>query len=388
MKYISKCSFLILFVLTLLTLCIPALLHASVIKDEDIGWDSGAENLDMQMPVDEFEIMEKDIPRYIWLTGKYLEAGKFQKVVTICEKIFKIDENHIEAHANLAAAYKGLGDDEKFNYETELTRKLAPKSAALYVPLAKVFLSFKDYANAENTYNEGLKTALDKAELQMGLADLYINWGKLNEAGKQYNKALLNKELKQKYFLRANIALCRIGLQQKEYDQVIKRAGMIIDLYPPIPQGYLFSGSALLGKGKTEQAIKVYEKLMKVNPDSPVSYNELALIYIDKFIDYEKAVNYARESVKKFPEDAKSFDVLGWVYYNNKMYFDAVNQFKAAARLAQGNPVYFYHLGLAQQESGEKLKARESYEKALEMIKPTDSKEFASELIKRIDSCR
>ncbi len=98
----------------MLTLCIPAFLHASVINDEDISWDSGAENLDVQMPVDEFEIMEKDIPRYIWLAGKYLEVGKFQKVVTICEKIFKIDENHIEAHANLAAAYKNDSRRSRF----------------------------------------------------------------------------------------------------------------------------------------------------------------------------------------------------------------------------------------------------------------------------------
>ncbi|HDM75274.1 MAG TPA: tetratricopeptide repeat protein [Deltaproteobacteria bacterium] len=328
---------------------------------------------------------EKDIPRHILVAEQYLKAGKFKNVISICEQVLNMEPNYIEARALMAAAYKGLGDEENFSKEAGFIKKEAPKSPALYLSLAQTYLAVKDFKNAESTYKEGIKTASEKTRLRMGLAALNLEEGRLKEASDQYREVLKKKDLATKHFLNANFALCRIDLQRKAYDDVIKRAKMITDLYPPIPQGYLFLGTAHLGKGETDQAVRVYKKLMEVNAKSPVSYQELALIYIDKLSDYKNALRYAEEAAQKFPKDAKSQDVLGWVYYQKGKYPEALRGFQSAASLAERNPYYLYHLGLTHQKMGEKNRAKEAFEQALRLLSPKESEAFEKELKRRID---
>jgi tetratricopeptide (TPR) repeat protein len=331
---------------------------------------------------------EKDIPRHIWVAGQYLRAGKFKNVISICEQVLGLKANQIDARSYMAAAYKGIGDEKKFNKEAGLIKKQAPRSPALYLALAQTYLALKDFKNAESSYKKGLKTASEKMELRMGLAALYAQKGRLKEASGQYLEVLKTKNIAAKHFLNANFALCRIDLQRKAYDKVIKRAGMVTDLYPPIPQGYLFLANAYLSKGETEQAIKVYKKLMGANSKSPVSYHELALIYSDKLGDYQNALRYAEEAAGKFPKGAKSQDVLGWVYYNKGKYAEALKGFQGAVRLAPNSPQYHYHVGLAHQKMGEKIRAREAFKQALNLLGPNDSKEFAKEIMNGIDQCK
>ena len=346
------------------------------------------ESLPLPKPGEMVLTSEKDIPRHIWVAGQYLRAGKFKNVISICEQVLDLKPNQIDARAYMAAAYKGMGDAEKFKKEAGLIKKQAPRSPALYLALAQTYLVLKDFKNAESSYKKGLKTASEKTELRMGLAALYAQKGRLKEASNQYLEVLKKKGIATKHFLNANFVLCRIDLQRKAYDKVIKRAGMVTDLYPPIPQGYLFLANAYLAKGETDQAIKVYKKLMGVNSKSPVSYQELALIYIDKLSDYKKAFRYAEEAARRFPKDAKSHDVLGWVYYEEGKYPEALKQFETAIRIAEDNPQYLYHLGLARYKMGDKARAKQAFEQALSLLDPKESKAFWKELKSRIDQCK
>ncbi len=379
MKCISKIDFLVIVFLFFGTVIFtfPTSLRAIPVYDME----------GLPEPGEMVLTSEKDIPRHVWVAGQYLKTGKFKNVISICEQVLKMKQNHIEARARMAAAYKGLGEEEKFKKEAEHIKKQAPGSPALYLSLAQVYLSLKDFKNAENSYKKGLKTASEKTELLMGLGALYAERGRLKEASDQYKRVLKKKGLATKHFLNANFALCRIGLQKKEYDGVIKRAKMVTDLYPPIPQGYMFLGEAHVRKGEAEQAIKVYEKLMEVNPQSAVSYQELALIYTDKIKNYNKALGYALQAVKKSPKDAKSQDVLGWVYYKKGKYRKAVNRFENATSLAQGNPTYHYHLGLAKQKMDDKAGAKEVFEQAIGLLGSNESNEFTRELKSRIEQC-
>ncbi len=334
---------------------------------------------------DEIELTsEKDIPRHIWIAGQYLKAGNFDVVTSVCEQVFNIEKNNVEAHALLAAAHKGLGDEAEFQKESELVKKLAPRSPALYLSLAQTYVYLKDSKKAEELYKKGLETTSEKTELRMGLAALYAEKGQIKEASDQYREVLKKKSLEMKYFLNASFALCRLGLQEKAYDDVIKRAKSLTELYPPFPQSYQLLASAHLGKGDTKQAITTYESLIKANPRSALPYQELAVIALDRLKDNKQALSYAAEGAKKFPDDAKTQDVLGWVHYQQGNPEEASRQFQTAIRLVPENPQFFYHLGLAQQKLGKKNQAKVAYQRSLGLIDQALSKTFADELHKRI----
>lgn len=329
---------------------------------------------------------EKDIPAHLRVAEQYLKAGEFHNVVYICERVLQMKPELIEARAHLAAAYQGLGELEKFNRQLIYIKKQAPDSPDLYLSLAYMYAASGEINKIENTYKQGLLSAENDTELRMGLAGFYLEQERNMEAVEQYHIVLKKKGLAAKYFLNANFSLCRIDLQEKKYEQLAKRARMLIDLYPPMPQSYLFLAKAALGIGDINQAIKTYKKLLANNPQLVISYQELALIYSDKVIDYDQARYYAFQAVEKFPDDARSRDVLGWIYFQEKNYSDALKQFQSAVKRLK-NPEYFYHLGLAQLKMENKLKAKESFEQALRLVDAKKSAKFAKELKRRIKQC-
>ena len=331
---------------------------------------------------------EKDIPRYIWVAGQYLKSGRFKDVISICKQVLTMKKDEVEAHAHLAAAYKGLEDEERFENEVDLLKNLAPNSPALHISLAKTYLYFKDFKKAEASYKKGIKIASDKTEFRVELGALYLENGRFKEANDQYLLILKKKNLAISHFVNANFALCKIGLQKKAYDEVIKRAKMMIDLYPPIEQSYSFLAYAHIGKGESKKAIEAYKLLIENNSESPIPYQEIALIHIDKLNNNASALKIAQEGAEKFPNNAKSQDVIGWVLYKAKKFEKAIQRFKKAQRLAPDDLSYTYHLGLAWQESGETVKALSMFKKAIERVDREKQEDFFMELRKRIEECQ
>jgi tetratricopeptide (TPR) repeat protein len=58
-------------------------------------------------------------------------------------------------------------------------------------------------------------------------------------------------------------------------------------------------------------------------------------------------------------------DTLGWVYYKKGLAEHAVAAFERAIATAPDNPVYQYHLGLAQAKAGKVQQARDALRRAL-----------------------
>jgi len=329
----------------------------------------------------------KDIPGNLWVAEQYLKQGNFNNVIVICQQILNVEKDHIEALANLTAAYKGVGDDEKFNRERMLLEELAPQSATLDFALAQTYLVLKDFVRAEQMYLEAIKKDQREVSAHMGLAVLYEQQGRLDDAIEQYLVVLNTKNIASEHFLYANFSLCQIWLLQRKYDLVVERAGMLTDLFATIPQGHLLLAKAYFGRGDVEQAIRIYAELTTSHPEDPVSYQELALVYSDTLKDYQQALDYAKMAVEKFPDNAKSSDVLGWVYYNHGQYPDAIIRFKKAVSLLDENPFYHYHLGLAYQKKGENFLAENAFRDALHRLDPDHSQKFAQEITNRIDQC-
>ncbi len=368
-------------VITLVLACLSVLTYSTTLLAIPIA--AG----DLPKPGDMILISDKDIPLHINIAGKYLEKGKFNEVIAICERILQMKDNHIEALAHMAAAQNSLGEKEIFEKTSKRIHQIDPDSPALYLSMAVACRYDKDFECAELSYEKGLKVIPKKEKLLMGLANLYLENGQLDKASDQFERVLRIKGLPPKYFLNANFALCKIGLDQQNYSDVITRAKLVTDLYPVIPQGYQFLGSAYKAKGEINQAIKTYEKLININSNSPASFQELALIYND-IKNQGKALQYAEEGVKKFPEDAKSKDVLGWVYYTEEKYPEALKQFQVAVRMGQNNPHYLYHLGLVYMKLEKKSKAKEAFIQALNMLGPNGPKKFANEIEDKIALCK
>ena len=328
---------------------------------------------------------EKDIPDHIWVASEYLKRGKFENVVLVCQEILKMKKDNVEAQSALAAAYVGLGNEEKAQ---ELVEALSQSpSAALPAFLARAYLYLHNFQQAEEQYIKAITLSDDSVEYRLELGNFYLDRGRLEDASLQFLSVLKQKDISMAHFVNANFEICKIDMQKEHYGKVVKRAKMMIDLYPPVEQGYNFLAYAYIGNGTPEKSINVYMLLKKNNPASPTPFQEMALIYLDKLNDPAKALQIAREGVEKFPDSAKSQDVLGWVLYTLNKEQESVQTFEKALQLAPDHPFYLYHLGLALQQKGDLNKAKVIFKKAQEKIDREKQQELFNELARKISEC-
>jgi len=86
--------------------------------------------------------------------------------------------------------------------------------------------------------------------------------------------------------------------------------------------------------------------------------------------------------LEKEPQNAAFIDSLGWVYYQQGRYEEALEKLKEAAS-KMDDPVIFDHVGDAYYKLNDKENALKYYEKALEM---DPEKEEIKEKIKKLEN--
>ncbi|HLX53402.1 MAG TPA: hypothetical protein VKR58_05660, partial [Aquella sp.] len=92
---------------------------------------------------------------------------------------------------------------------------------------------------------------------------------------------------------------------------------------------YTYAGMAAMTKN-TKQAIKLYNKYIKMNPQDAMGYNDLAFIYADQTKNINQAFIYAKKAFDLKPADPNILDTLGWVYYRQGNYPMALKYVKAS----------------------------------------------------------
>ncbi|HEX7136874.1 MAG TPA: tetratricopeptide repeat protein, partial [Vicinamibacterales bacterium] len=94
--------------------------------------------------------------------------------------------------------------------------------------------------------------------------------------------------------------------------------------------------------------------------------NNLAWIEAENNGDLGKALLLAQTATTVTPDVPEIMDTLGWVYYKRDLPKLAAPLFARSAEKVPTNPIYHYHLGLANLRSGETRAGRRALERALE----------------------
>ncbi|MEO8445757.1 MAG: tetratricopeptide repeat protein, partial [Gammaproteobacteria bacterium] len=129
-----------------------------------------------------------------------------------------------------------------------------------------------------------------------------------------------------------------------------------------------FLAGTLERRGKVDEAIAVYDRLVKENPANTIAVNNLASLLLDQRTD-KASLARALELAKTLGAtgDATTRDTLGWAYYRNGDYLSAVRELERAVAGSSDNAVLQYHLGKAYAAAGNAVSARQSLQQAVEL---------------------
>jgi putative PEP-CTERM system TPR-repeat lipoprotein len=111
-------------------------------------------------------------------------------------------------------------------------------------------------------------------------------------------------------------------------------------------------GAALIAMKRYEDAIPLYEALLKDAPEMPVALNNLAWLYQQKHDD--RALAIAERALKAAPESNDAEDTLGWILVQKG---DNSRGLEILEKIATPVPDARYHLAVALNNAGRKADA-------------------------------
>lgn len=334
------------------------------------------------------------------LLDVYLKLGKIDLAQQLSREIFTF------LHKNFDVTVV-LGD-------TELHRKKFQKGLDSLDSLSR-FASANPFDRFRAQHLDRLRTEYDRLmsefsrilEQRPELINVFENIILLHAVRKEYDTALRKcdrqaERLKNRPELVAKIENIRAGvyLAQNKRDRAEEAFKRAIALYPDYVKPYYGLAKIYIMNKDIKSAIEQYEALLTKDPDQPVPHlllgvlnkmtmnfnaaadhyrkaleldsdfiraaNNLAYLLVQQGENLEEALSLALHAKQLSPDDPYVQDTLGWVYYRQGRYNEAVGELTRAADLLPDNATVNFHLGMAHYRNGDAPKARRFLEKALQ----------------------
>ena len=205
--------------------------------------------------------------------------------------------------------------------------------------------AFKKASETGEMFNDDVKSKADRV-----LAQYYKNNGKKAYSADNYDEALKNLEMAEKYngddpefcylegltyrkkenFDEMKTAFeeaIEIGKEQKEMGIARKAEQMAISTF-------MQNGNSAREQGNFEQAIEFYNGVKSFDPENPEVYYGMATVY-NKLPDYDKAIEAANKALEYMEDDnekkAKVYYELGVAYKKQNNKSQACEAFSNAA---------------------------------------------------------
>ncbi|RLB97443.1 MAG: hypothetical protein DRH76_04855, partial [Deltaproteobacteria bacterium] len=133
--------------------------------------------------------------------------------------------------------------------------------------------------------------------------------------------------------------------------------------------------------GRRPECIERMKQVIALAPRDANALNYLGYTYAEMGIRLDEAEQLIQQALALKPDDGYITDSLGWVYFKQGRYQEALPVLERASRLAPEDPVILEHVGDAHRQLGQVTEAVDCYRRALER-KETDRQPLIDKLRK------
>jgi len=129
-------------------------------------------------------------------------------------------------------------------------------------------------------------------------------------------------------------------------------------------------GVSYLNENNVNPAFIEFQKAYELNPENKEVLNAIGIIYLLKFEDFPKAINFFQKAVSVDPDFAEAHNNLGVAYERSKMFNDAIISYnKALSNVLYRTPEMAYNnLGRIYYRLGKYDEAINAYKEALKRM--------------------
>lgn len=184
--------------------------------------------------------------------------------------------------------------------------------------------------------------------------------------------------------------LATINRTAKRYDEAAKLYTRAIDaITEDNPRNWLiyyFRGIAYERAQQWQKAEADFLKALEITPEEPQVLNYLGYSWIDRGLNLDRATDMIKKAVELRPNDGYIVDSLGWAYYKQNKFEEAVAQLERAITIKADDATINDHLGDAYWKVGRKLEATFQWAHARDLNpEPADKARILAKLAKGLD---
>jgi tetratricopeptide (TPR) repeat protein len=314
------------------------------------------------------EVDENDLDVITTLADLYLDRNEYQKAIDLYQKLLQREQKNSEVRLRVGIAYYGMVQRDSTLISTARTifqdvEKELPDDWRAPLHLGALALMEKRDSVASSYFERVTKLASWNADAWWFLGNIYFDRGDYQMVVETMSRAIKNVPKDYRMHLLSGMAYSQLGMT----DQAVIALEKSLELNP---NDVNTIGSLALtydGKEQFSKSDSLYERALRIDPNNHLILNNYSYSLAERGIQLERALEMAKRAVAAEPDHASYLDTLGWVYYKLQQWKEAERYVAEAVATGRASAVVHEHLGDVYFQLGNKAKAMEYWNKALEM---------------------
>ncbi|KAF5407503.1 MAG: Beta-barrel assembly-enhancing protease [Candidatus Udaeobacter sp.] len=324
-----------------------------------------------QLSVSQLEAMAKEQPNDVIVQMRLGEAyekqGAVDKAAGAFEQALKLNPKLVAAPTRLAQLNAGpLQNKEKALAYAKKARELAPTDPQVAGILGKVAYDSGNFTWSYSVLQEAVRQRANDPSILHDLAWAAYSLGKVNEARDAMQKVLTdNLNSSQAADAKKFLALAALDENPKGLIAAESELQKELKSNPEYVPALMAQAALDAQHGQTKPATEIYSDILRRLPDFAPAQKRLAAIYADNPDDLIKAYDLAMKARKTLSDDPELARTLAELNFKRKEFTYAIQLFQQSAANQPLPPKDLYYLGMAQLQTKQDAKGRETLEHAL-----------------------
>lgn len=279
-----------------------------------------------------------------------LEKNDPEKALNALIKAIELDATFADAQARAAEAYFLAAMKHKASKNTPMKNAMLEQSTT-FVTKALTADPQNGFAHLVLGYHAYEKNNLDEALVELEMAQtkgvhsfelhsmlgyLYNEKEETAKCIEQYLKAL---ELRPSDIKTLN-NLGELFFGVENYEKATYYYGELLKYNPKDTELKANYAASIWKSGETAKAKEIFNQILELPEGNKFqNYNRVAWVLIDKEVDVEWGIKMAQAANELKPNNIESSDILGWGYFKNKDYANAVKYLNLSMKMKPSDEV-------------------------------------------------
>ena len=384
------------------------LLHYSLARAYRLQGDAaGMEQSRLQL-LETLKLDPANLPARLDLARLHLDRSEGAQAVEVASDVLRQNPGNLAAMLIKGFGFLRIGEPDKAQSEFLATLKVYPGSNDAHYGLALCAVSQKRFDFAAKEFD-----ALIRANDQRG-TDGLVN---LKLAERKYDDALrLVKDQEQRKPGQMPVdEIAVILFQAERWKEAAAEYDKVTALDPKKPENWILLGEArekygdlegalaaytkarewapnnvtaamLVGKlydllNRPAEAVKIYQEVLKVQPNDAYALNNLAFHKAEDGSDLNEALIYAQRAQQQKPDEIDFQDTAAFIYLRKNLTDESLRILQGVVSRQPNRSLYRLHLAMAYYQKGNKPAARRELEAAAKNSPTAQEKSKIRELL-------